>query len=325
MAVTSSRAVSWNSPRARNFALGAVGTLALAALGCARHGHASGHLLICGGGMRDNNTAVYGRFIELAGEGATIGVVPTATGVENPGAETVKLLASFATPTQNVVLLPLTKDDLANADNPEVAALVRKCKALWFVGGDQSRITNLFRPPAAAPPASLASVAASTAAPVPGPSLCYHATLDVLHAGGVIAGTSAGAAMMPSPMITGGTSEDALTNGATWVNNPKEGQGVGLATGMGYFPYGLIDQHFLERGRLGRLLVAMHASNTHDAWAIRENGCLEVDLATGRMRAIGTYAVVHVSLGKNKTPDDGHVPNIELMTREEWGKPQLGD
>lgn len=274
--------------------------------------------------MRDNNSAVYGRFMELAGFGATIGVVPTATGVENPGAATLELLRSYALPSQKVVLLPLTKDDAANADDAGVAAQVRACRGLWFVGGDQSRITSLFRPPVEEPPAGLTTTPFERA-DVKRPSLCYMATQDVLRGGGVIAGTSAGAAMMPSPMITGGTTEDALNNGATWVNNPTEGQGVGLATGMGYFPYGLIDQHFLERGRLGRLLVAMHAACIRDAWAVRENGCLEVDLATGRMRAIGPYAVVHVSLGKNDAVNDGHIPNIELMTREVWEKPQLGD
>lgn len=282
----------------------------------------AGHLLICGGGMKDNNTAVYGRFVELAGEGATIGVVPTATGVENPGAATLELLRSFAKPSQRVILLPLTKDDQANADKPDVADLVRSCHGLWFVGGDQSRITGVFRPPHTPAPTVPGFAAPST---TQSPSLVYMAALDVLRANGVIAGTSAGAAMMSSPMITGGSAEDALMHGAVWANDPKEGQGVGLATGMGFFTYGLIDQHFLERGRLGRLLVAMHAADIHDAWAIRENGCLEVDRATGRMRAIGPYAVVHVRLPKGARPDDGHIPNIDLMPREQWDKVQLGD
>ncbi|HEX2839066.1 MAG TPA: cyanophycinase [Phycisphaerales bacterium] len=274
--------------------------------------------------MKDTNAAVYGRLMELAGEGATIGVVPTATGVENPGAATVQLLKTYAKPSQTVVLLPLTKDDGANADKPEVADQIRACRGLWFVGGDQSRITAVFRPPYRLAPTVPGFV---EAAPPTGhtPSLAYEATLDVLRGGGVIAGTSAGAAMMSSPMITGGSTEGALNHGAVWSNDPTEEQGVGLASGMGYFPYGLLDQHFLERGRLGRLLVAMHAADIHNAWAIRENGCLEVDLATGRMRAIGPYAVVHVRLPKGTRPDDGHIPNVELMPREAWEKVQLGD
>lgn len=274
--------------------------------------------------MKDNNAAVYGRFMELAGDGATIGVVPTATGVENPGAATVQLLKSYAKPSQTVVLLPLTKDDGANADKPEVADQIRACRGLWFVGGDQSRITAVFRPPYRPAP-TVPGFAEATPPTVHTPSLAYRATLDVLGGGGVIAGTSAGAAMMSSPMITGGSTEGALMHGAVWSNDPTEEQGVGLASGMGYFPYGLLDQHFLERGRLGRLLVAMHAADVHDAWAIRENGCLEVDLATGRMRAIGPYAVVHVRLPEGTRPDDGHIPNAQLMPREAWEKVQLGD
>jgi cyanophycinase len=256
--------------------------------------------------MKDTNSAVYGRFVELAGEGATIGVVPTATGVENPGAATLALLKSYAKPSQTVVLLPLTKDDHANAHDEGVASQVRACRGLWFVGGDQSRITSVFRGTG-------------------GTSPTYEATCDILARGGVIGGTSAGAAMMCDPMITGGTSEDALMHGAVWSNDPKGNEGVGLAPGMGYFPFGLIDQHFLERGRLGRLLVAMHEAKVCDAWGIRENGCLEVDLARGRMRAIGPYAVVHVTRANGSVPDDGHIPNVELMGREEWEKVQLGD
>ena len=274
------------------------------------HAPRSGHLLICGGGMKDDNAGVYGRFVQLAGEGASIGVVPTATGVENPGASTTQLLKSYALPSQTVILLPLTKDDAKNADDPAIADQVRACRGLWFVGGDQSRITAVFRPRTAERPAD---------------SLTYAATLDVLRAGGVIAGTSAGAAVMCDPMITGGTSEDALKNGATWTNDVTEGQGVGLARGMGYFRHGLTDQHFLQRGRLGRLLVAMNAAKVRNAWAISENGCLEVNLKTGSMRAIGPYSVIHVTLGTHTPPDPSLIPDSSLMKAGEWEKVQLGD
>jgi cyanophycinase len=73
------------------------------------------------------------------------------------------------------------------------------------------------------------------------------------HAGGlVLAGTSAGAAMMSSVMITGGPDVSTLRAGS-----------VELGPGMEFVPGVLIDQHFEERGRLRRLLSAI-AQHPHD-------------------------------------------------------------
>ncbi|HIK46033.1 MAG TPA: cyanophycinase, partial [Leptolyngbyaceae cyanobacterium M65_K2018_010] len=64
--------------------------------------------------------------------------------------------------------------------------------------------------------------------------------------GAVIGGTSAGAAMMPDQMIVGGAS----------VSNPTV-DAVELGPGMGFMPGIVVDQHFSQRGRLGRLLAAL--------------------------------------------------------------------
>jgi cyanophycinase len=61
----------------------------------------------------------------------------------------------------------------------------------------------------------------------------------VVRRGSVVGGTSAGAAILSRVMITGGRSEPTL------------GTGFGLLDGM------LVDQHFLARDRLGRLLFAL--------------------------------------------------------------------
>jgi len=62
----------------------------------------------------------------------------------------------------------------------------------------------------------------------------------------VVGGTSAGAAMMPDEMIVGGAS----------VSNPSV-DAVELGPGMGFLPGIVVDQHFAQRGRLGRLLAAL--------------------------------------------------------------------
>lgn len=251
--------------------------------GCAGPDRA-GRLLIIGGGLRDENIAIYSRFIELAGPHAVIGVVPTASGVERPGEETVRILTGYARPGQRVVLIPLTKDDAARADDATIAAQIESCRALWFVGGDQSRITAVFRPEPSRT------------------SAAYRATLAVLARGGIIAGTSAGAAMMCDPMITGGSSEDALKHGSAWTTDPQTGQGVGLAPGMGYLnsrpggPTTMIDQHFTERNRFGRLWVAMRTTGAARGLGVPEDSAVEVDRATGQTRWLGANPVVEMRL-----------------------------
>jgi cyanophycinase len=253
----------------------------------------SGTLLIIGGGLRDDNAEIYSRFITLAGPHATIGVVPTASGVENPGSETMATLRKYARPDQAVILIPLFKDDAApaadgsrKADQHTIAALIRSCRALWFTGGDQSRITAVFRPEPSRT------------------SLAYAATLDVLNAGGVIAGTSAGAAMMSDPMITGGTSEAALKHGAVFSNDPGPDEGVGLTPGMGYLNSVLrtrrpgmilVDQHFTERDRFARLWVAMTHLGSPTGFGIPENTAVEFNRRTGIPRALGPGKVIMMS------------------------------
>lgn len=91
----------------------------------------------------------------------------------------------------------------------------------------------------------------------------------------VIAGSSAGAAMMSKTMIVGGDSSEALRKGT-----------IGISTGMGLIDDVIIDTHFVERGRYSRLMgiVSMNPINTgiglgEDAGIVVEDGCI--------LRAIG--------------------------------------
>ena len=59
-------------------------------------------------------------------------------------------------------------------------------------------------------------------------------------------------------MIAGGSSEDAVTHG---VRLP-DGDGVHIREGMGFFELGMLDQHFLARGRIGRILVSALQENS---------------------------------------------------------------
>lgn len=100
---------------------------------------------------------------------------------------------------------------------------VKDASAVFFTGGDQLKITSEL-----------------------GGTLILDRIIDIYKKGGIIAGTSAGASVMGETMMVQGKSDASFRIGSSLKMSP----GLGLASNM------LIDQHFAERGRIGRLLGA---------------------------------------------------------------------
>ena len=98
--------------------------------------------------------------------------------------------------------------------------LIQRSGVIFFTGGDQLRLTTVL-----------------------GGSATLRAVRERLREGAVVAGTSAGAAAMPSTMIYNGAAADALRKGA-----------VNMTFGLGFVRGMVIDSHFLERGRFTRLM-----------------------------------------------------------------------
>ena len=169
-----------------------------------------GALVIGGGGKLPD--AVYARFIELAGgEKARLVIIPTA-GTDADKADADKLLTAWKArkPASAVVLHTRSRQ---TADDPKFVEPLRQATGVWFGGGQQSRIADAY---------------VGTAV-----ERELHA---LLKRGGVVGGTSAGAAVMSRRMIAGG--------------NPE----AKLATGFDLLPGCVIDQHFLKRDRKPRLV-----------------------------------------------------------------------
>ena len=97
----------------------------------------------------------------------------------------------------------------------------------------------------------------------------------VLERGGVVGGTSAGASVMSQVMIAGGRD-----------NKAEIGDGFGFLTGV------VIDQHFLRRNRIGRLLGVLSSHPDLIGIGIDEQTALEVDLRTDHLRVLGSSYVV---------------------------------
>lgn len=231
-------------------------------------------LAVIGGRLEDNNVAVYGELHRLSG--GRILVFSTASGEpEAVAEETVQVFRSHGLDAEAA---PLTAETAHLAHDPGLAARVRDFGSVFFTGGDQAKIVATLAPDGAETPV-LAEIRAAQ------------------KAGGLVAGSSAGAAMMSRPMILGGTSLESVVHGV--VTDP-ELPGLLLGDGLGFFPYGIVDQHFIKRGRLGRLIVAMNDAGVRRGFGVDENTALLIEGETAWVR--GEYGVIVVDTGARRKP-----------------------
>jgi cyanophycinase len=205
-----------------------------------------GHLLLIGGGFKP--LEVLKRFVELAGGGERpVVVFPMASEESRPsGEELKKQLEAAGARDVRVVHI----DERRDALKPEVVAAVKGAGGVFFSGGDQNRISQRL---------------------VDTPVL--NALRELMARGGVVAGTSAGAACQSEVMFVGEGDETVLR-----ASNIVTTRGIGLLPGT------IVDSHFMARKRQGRLvnLVAEHPEllgvgidEATAAW-VKPDGMLEV-------------------------------------------------
>jgi cyanophycinase len=218
---------------------------------------AKGSLVIMGGAINSALDRVYHRFIELGGgvEKIRLAIIPAASaGPAVSGHENAADFIRLGVPADHIRVFPVaTLDDPATKDVDEskwsgngfdeaLAADMLNYTAVYFVGGDQIRYNQTLKKANGEDSPLLKSIR------------------KVYADGAVIGGSSAGAAMMCDPMICDGYSMKALKSGAAYKpDSCPEAKGVSLSNGLGFFTGGIVDQHFLKRGRIGRLLIALYA------------------------------------------------------------------
>ncbi|HKK27926.1 MAG TPA: cyanophycinase [Gemmatimonadota bacterium] len=239
-----------------------------------------GHLFIVGGGSRP--PGLMKRFVELAGgPGARIVVVPMASSTpkETGRAQARELrgLGAEASP------LVLTHDQ---ASDPATARRLDGAGGIWFSGGDQLR---------------LAAVLVGT------PTL--EAIERLYRDGAVVGGTSAGAAVMSDPMITGSqirAGDDTVGYYGDTFERIARGY-IDLEPGFGLLRGAFVDQHFIVRERHNRLLSAVLDHPERIGIGIDESTVLEVD-PDGMWRIRGqSAAVVYDARHAEITPPDAPV------------------
>ncbi|EED32503.1 putative cyanophycinase [gamma proteobacterium NOR5-3] len=242
---------------------------------------ALGSLALIGGRFEADNTPLFKALYERCN--GRIAICSMASGFpQEVGTETVDEFRSHGFYAE---LVPIFFENrLESAHDPKLIERLQAFGSVFFTGGDQSRIVGTLIQDGIETPA-------------------LNAIRELYLAGGLVAGSSAGAAIMSGPMILGGTSLHAISRGVDDSASAREDfDAFRLGEGLGFFTWGMVDQHFLQRGRVGRLIKAAELSGESLAFGIDENSALIVQGSRGEV--VGETGILFIDLRK-ATFDDG--------------------
>jgi cyanophycinase len=216
--------------------------------------HAKGKLIIIGGGeqKQDGGREILNEVAKSAIDGKLLVLLTVATQEpEETAGRYMKVFRQLG--VQKIEMLDIRNRDDAHA--LKKVDKIRRAAALFMTGGDQLRLTSQL-----------------------GDSRVFQTILERRKKGLLIAGTSAGAAAMSETMILSGDGDKS-----------QEISSMGLAPGLGLVSGLVIDSHFAERGRFGRLLGAVTQNPKNLGIGIDENTAIV--LHRREFRVIGSGAV----------------------------------
>lgn len=215
-----------------------------------------GWLIPIGGAEERTSSAdILSRFCELSGgRDARILVIPTASELADTGPTYVSLFKSSGANSRSMAI-----ERREDCFDEELTRLLERATGIFITGGNQLRLSTIL---GGTPVAKL--IRSRNADGVP------------------VAGTSAGAAIMAEHMIAGGAA------GPTPTEN-----GVTMAPGLGLVNKVMIDQHFRQRDRIGRLMTALSYNPYASGLGIDEDTAAFI-APNGVLEVVGTGAVTVV-------------------------------
>lgn len=194
------------------------------------------------------------RFVEEAGgQRARIAIVPTASSLPEAGENYRDLFGKMGVDSVEVVRVERREE--ANAQ-PALEPL-QSATGIYIGGGAQAKLVTML---------------AGT--------LVMDCIRERHAAGAIVAGTSAGASIIGSHMMSGGESAETARKGM-----------VEMVAGFGLLQDVIVDQHFSQRGRIGRLLVLFAANPGLLALGIDEDTGALIS-SDGTFEVIGTNSVI---------------------------------
>jgi cyanophycinase len=225
---------------------------------------------------------VLGRFVDLAGgKNARIAIIPTASDdPQRSGEGYAKLFRELGAKKADWLRVEQRTD--ANAE--EALALLREATGIYITGGDQARLVRLLV------------------------GTLVMECIRMRNADGVIvAGTSAGASILSALMMAGGTGIGGDSNGAA----ARKGM-VDVVAGFGLLQDIIVDQHFSQRGRMGRLLSVFAGTPGLIGIGLDEDTAVLID-REGTLEALGSNMVTIVD-GRDTVSDYFDRQNGEVLT-----------
>lgn len=181
-------------------------------------------------------------------------------------------------------LVELYVDERGETLRDEVSAMFENAAGIFFTGGDQLRISSQI-----------------------GDTPVEKMVREVHHRGGVVAGTSAGAAVMSETMLVKGSSQESHRIGD-----------LHMAPGLGLVRDVIIDQHFAERGRIGRLLGAVAQNprvlgiGVDEDTAIVLEGCCFTVVGAGAVYIVDGSGVTHSNIAEASLERTLSMHNVRL-------------
>ena len=179
----------------------------------------------------------------------------------------------------------LNIDDRTESYLEENIELIKDSKLIFFTGGDQLKITSLI-----------------------GGTPLNKALMDGMQNGKIIVGTSAGASVMSGTMILEGESEES----------PKK-YSINMCPGLGLIENVVIDQHFSQRGRIGRLLTAIAENPEYLGIGIDEDTAIIVDerkiikvIGNGAVYIIDGSLINHTNISEQYRDKTLSIFNVKL-------------
>jgi cyanophycinase len=222
------------------------------------------------------------RFVDLAGSSdARIAIIPTASDdPQRSGEGYAELFRKLGAKKADWLRVEQRSD--ANTEEP--LSLLREATGMFITGGDQTRLVELLV------------------------GTLVMECIRTRNADGVVAaGTSAGASILSTLMMAGGTGVGGDSNGSA----ARKGM-VDVVAGFGLLQDIIIDQHFSQRGRLGRLLSVFAGTPGLIGVGLDEDTAVLID-REGTLEVLGSNMVTIVD-GRNTISDYFDREEGEVLT-----------
>ncbi|MFK8042839.1 cyanophycinase, partial [Congregibacter sp.] len=215
-----------------------------------------------------------------------VGVLATASG--EPTAMAERYLDWLASENVQAELLPISLHNIERASRDRaLLKTIDRMGSLLFTGGDQRRLTE-------------ALLHCAEATPV------LHSIVTAYERGTPLVAVAASASALGTQMIAEGDSVAAWRYGSS---EDASFSGVVVERGIGLTRLGLVDQNFLRRHRLGRLLMACSAQQQRFGFGLCEGAGMIIHGNEHEIEAIGSNGVVVVELDLDRVRLAPKVPD----------------